>query len=91
MTITDLPWLSHDCRLMFTRLSDGYHPQIENDAGKWVKLSGEALEQFECQGAVGYALSYSSERKQYFLEEKEVGCSTHSLVKQVYFLQDPLV
>jgi len=51
-----------------------------------VKLSGEALEQFECQGAVGYALSYSSERKQYFLEEKEVGCSTHSLVKQVYCL-----
>ena len=46
--------------------------QIEDAAGRWVKLSEDALKQFGCQGSAGYALSYSSERKEEFLEEKEV-------------------
>ena len=42
----------------------------------WVKLSEEALGQFECQGTAGYALSYSSERKQDLLEEMKVRSSS---------------
>ena len=64
--------MSHDCHVTFDL-------QIENDAGKWVKLSDEALKQFECQGNTAYALAFSSERKQEFLEEKEVS-STRRLI-----------
>ena len=47
-------------------------PQVENDAGRWVKLSDEAMQKFNCTGPTAYALAYMAERKQEFLEEKEV-------------------
>ena len=46
--------------------------QLENDAGKWVKLSKDALNQFSCRGSEGYALAYNKEKKEAFLEDVEV-------------------
>ena len=48
--------------------------QVENESGKWVKLTGEAMTQLGCpEGATtAYALAYSKDRDQEFLQEKEV-------------------
>ncbi len=47
--------------------------QVENDAGKWVKLTTEAMDQLGCSAAAAaYALAYSEDRQQEFLEEKDV-------------------
>ena len=46
--------------------------QVGNEAGRWVRLSEEAIQQFGCQTDVAYALAYSAEKKEEFLTEKEV-------------------
>ena len=49
---------------------------MENDAGRWVKLTAEAMDQLGCSGApAAYALAFSEDRKQEFLVEKEVSAS----------------
>ena len=49
-----------------------YVEEVSNDAGVWVKLSEESLQQFGCSAAHAYTLSYSAEKKQQYLIEKEV-------------------
>ena len=44
---------------------------MENDAGKWAKLSPLALDQFKCTKPEGYALAYSKDRDLTLLEEIE--------------------
>ncbi len=49
--------------------------KIENDIGMWVKLSDEGMVQLglaPVPSAYALALAYSKDRKQEFLEEKEV-------------------
>ena len=49
---------------------------MENDAGRWVKLTAEAMDQLGCSGApAAYALAFSEDKKQEFLVEKEVSTS----------------
>ena len=56
-----------------------YVEEVSNDAGVWVKLSEESLQQFGCSAAHAYTLSYSAEKKQQYLIEKEVYfiCAQH--------------
>ena len=57
-----------------------YTEEVTNEAGVWVKLSGESLQLLGCQANYAYALVYSNEKKQQYLVEKEVSSSTiHSL------------
>lgn len=47
--------------------------QVENPSGKWVVLTQEAMQQFGCPAGTSsaYALAYSAEKMQEFLEDKE--------------------
>ena len=48
-----------------------------------MKLTSEAMAQFECSGgAAAYALAFSNDRQQLFLEEKEVRFVATSMIFQ---------
>ena len=49
-----------------------YLEEISNEAGVWVKISGESLQKLGCSGTHAYTLAYSNEKKQQYLVEKEV-------------------
>lgn len=46
--------------------------EITNEAGVWVKLDTESLQQLGCFASQGYTLSYNAEKEEQYLIEKEV-------------------
>ena len=46
--------------------------EISNEAGMWVKLSEDSLQQLGCSASHAFALSYSAEKEEQYLIEKEV-------------------
>ena len=46
--------------------------EITNEAGVWVKLSAEGLQQLNCSAEQAYTLAYSAEKQKQYLIEKEV-------------------
>ena len=71
------------CTIRIVLLNPVFPPscpfQLENEAGTWVKLSDAALKQFACRGPMGYALAYSKEKEEAFLDEVEVSTPCISL------------
>ena len=49
-----------------------YVEEITNEAGVWVKLSVEGLQQLGCSAEQAYILAYSAEKQKQYLIEKEV-------------------
>lgn len=49
-----------------------YVEEISNEAGIWVKISGDSLQQLGCSASHAFALSYSAEKEEQYLVEKEV-------------------
>ena len=49
-----------------------YVEEVKNESGVWVNLSPDSLQQLNCSSVQGFALSYSAEKKEEYLVEKEV-------------------
>ena len=61
--------------------------QIENDLGKWAKLSSNALDQFNCTKREGYALAFSKAKNDILLDEIEPEEIKHVVKKPQYYGQ----
>ena len=63
--------------------------QIENETGRWVKLTADCLRKIRPGAASGYALSYSRMKEEDLLVEMEVRV-TYRATKKRTWLECPL-